>query len=157
MRSLAAATLYPGVGLLESAVSVGRGTDRPFELVGAPYADGLRLAHELNRQGLPGVRFVPVRFTPAASTFKDKPCGGVEILVTDREALNAVDAGLAIACALQSLHGKAFDSKAMDRLLLDARVLKALQSGAGWKQLRAMWAAEMDAFAARRGQFLLYE
>lgn len=157
MRSLTAAALYPGVGLLESAISVGRGTDRPFELVGAPYADGLRLAHKLNGEGLPGVRFIPVRFTPEASTFKGKPCGGVEILVTDRQAMDAADVGLAIACALQALHGKAFDSKAMDRLLLDARVLKALQSGADWRHLRAMWQADIEAFAKRRGGHLLYE
>src|SRR5437016_4452619 len=84
MRNLNEAILYPGVGLLESVVSVGRGTDTPFELVGAPYIDDVNLAAEMNRAGLSGVRFVPVRFTPKASVFRDQPCGGVYILVTDR-------------------------------------------------------------------------
>ena len=85
MRSLTAAALYPGVGLLESALSVGRGTDTPFEIAGAPYIDGARLAVELNNATLPGVRFVPIRFTPAASVHKDRLCGGVRILLTDRD------------------------------------------------------------------------
>ena len=79
MRSLIAAALYPGVGLLESAVADGRGTDRPFELVGAPYVREVEFAAALNSAGLPGVRFVPVRFTPTASTFKDQPCGGSQM------------------------------------------------------------------------------
>ena len=97
MRSLIAAALYPGVGLLESAVAVGRGTDRPFELVGAPYVREVEFAAALNSAGLPGVRFVPVRFTPTASTFKDQPCGGVSVLITDWDRLNAVDTGLTLA------------------------------------------------------------
>ena len=77
MRSLTAATLYPGIGLLEFSVSVGRGTDRPFEVVGTPYVDDLRLSHEMNALGLPGIRFLPVRFTPKASIFSGEPCRGV--------------------------------------------------------------------------------
>ena len=96
MRSLTAATLYPGIGLHESALSVGRGTGTPFEVIGAPYIDDVKFAAELNRAGLAGVRFVPVRFTPTASTFKDKPCGGVSIVVTDREKLQPVDVGIAV-------------------------------------------------------------
>src|SRR4029078_3049576 len=73
MRSLTEATLYPGVGLLEMTnLSVGRGTDTPFEVVGAPYIDDLQLAAALNESSLQGVRFVPIRFTPNASVFKDK-------------------------------------------------------------------------------------
>src|SRR5437762_3573671 len=101
MRGLAGAILYPGVGLLESAVSVGRGTETPFEIVGAPYVEDVKLAAELNRAGLPGVRFIPVRFTPAASMFKDQPCGGAYLAVTDRQALNPVDVGITLALALQ--------------------------------------------------------
>src|SRR5204862_5320983 len=70
MRNLTQATLYPGIGLLESALSVGRGTDTPFELLGAPYIDDVRLAEELNRADLPGIRFVPIQFTPSYSTHK---------------------------------------------------------------------------------------
>ena len=96
MRSLNAAALYPGVGLHESALSVGRGTDTPFEIVGAPYIDDLVLAAELNQAKLPGVRFVPVRFTPTYSTFKDQECGGAAMVITDRDKLQAVDVGITI-------------------------------------------------------------
>jgi uncharacterized protein YbbC (DUF1343 family)/CubicO group peptidase (beta-lactamase class C family) len=156
MRSLSAATLYPGIGLLESAISVGRGTEKPFEIIGTPYVNDLRLAHEMNRQALPGVRFIPLRFTPTASTFKDKPCGGVEIIITDREKLNAVDVGLALACVLQKLHPKDFNSKAMDRLLLDAKALKAIQDGREWGGIQEMWDADLNLFRKRRASFLLY-
>ena len=85
MRNLKQAILYPGIGLLESALSVGRGTDTPFELVGAPYIDDVKLADELNRAGLPGVGFVPIRFTPTASVHKGQPCGGVYVMLNDRD------------------------------------------------------------------------
>jgi uncharacterized protein YbbC (DUF1343 family) len=87
MRNLKQAFLYPGVGLVEFAVSVGRGTDTPFEVVGAPYVDDRRFAEELNRAGLPGITFVPIRFTPKASVFKDQACGGAYLMLNDRESL----------------------------------------------------------------------
>ena len=90
MRSLTEATLYPGVGLLETTnVSVGRGTDTPFEVVGAPWIDGQQLAAALNQRRLPGVRFVPVRFTPAASVFKDEECQGINVIITDRASVSS--------------------------------------------------------------------
>src|SRR5205814_553230 len=79
MRNLTEAILYPGIGLLESALSVGRGTDTPFEVVGAPYIDDVRLAEELNHADLSGVRFVPIQFTPTQSIHKDELCRGVYI------------------------------------------------------------------------------
>src|SRR5207244_7504881 len=92
MRSLTEATLYPGVGLLENTeLSVGRGTGTPFEVVGAPYIDDLKLAAELNKAQLKGVRFLPIRFTPTDSTFKGQTCGGVAILLLDREQCQIVD------------------------------------------------------------------
>jgi len=156
MRSLTAALLYPGVGLLESAVAVGRGTDRPFEIVGAPYVDDLRFAGEMNKAGLAGVRFVPVRFTPTASTFKDKPCGGVEIIVTDREALRAVDAGIALACVLRNLYGDKFAAKDMSRLLLDDAALAAIKDGRPWREVTEMWKQQLETFELRRRAFLIY-
>src|SRR5258708_516836 len=97
IRNLTEAILYPGVGLLETALSVGRGTDTPFEIIGAPYIDELNFAEELNHSGLPGVSFVPVEFTPTYSVHKDERCHGVYILVTDRRPCNSVDVGLQIA------------------------------------------------------------
>src|SRR6185295_671640 len=91
MRSEAAAILYPGIGLHETALSVGRGTGTPFEVVGAPYIDDLAAAAEMNKAALPGVRFIPIRFTPVASTFKNEPCGGLAIAIVDRERLDSVE------------------------------------------------------------------
>ena len=102
MRSLTEATLYPGVGLLETTnVSVGRGTDTPFEIVGAPWIQGDKLAGELNQRRIPGVRFVPVRFTPKSSVFKEEECGGINIIITDRSAFRPVLTGIEIATALR--------------------------------------------------------
>src|SRR5690606_24886606 len=87
MRTLAAANLYPGLGLLEFCkVSVGRGTDTPFEILGAPYIDESLLVSQLNQLGLPGITFTPIRFTPSASMFANTECRGVRFQVTDREA-----------------------------------------------------------------------
>src|SRR5205807_6347489 len=85
MRSLTEAALYPGIGLLETTnVSVGRGTDTPFEVIGAPWLDGQKLASYLNARRIPGVRFIPVSLKPNASVFKNEECGGLNIVITDR-------------------------------------------------------------------------
>src|SRR5438067_12330495 len=118
MRSHNEAALYPGVGLLETTrVSVGRGTDTPFEIVGAPYIDDLKLADEMNRMALAGVRFVPVRFTPVSSVFKETNCFGVNIILTDREHCPVVDIGVAIAQKLHQLYPEKYNIERFNRLL----------------------------------------
>ena len=103
MRNLNEATLYPGIGAIEATnLSVGRGTDTPFEQVGAPWIDGVQLADALNARAIPGVRFYPVRFTPASSKFANEECQGVFIIVTDRAALRPVRVGVEIASALSA-------------------------------------------------------
>ena len=104
MRSLPAAILYPGIGLLESALSAGRGTDTPFEVVGAPYIDDVKLAEALNQAGLPGVSFLPIRFTPTYSVYQGQLCKGVYILLTDRDRCSVVDVGLLIAETVYRLY-----------------------------------------------------
>lgn len=156
MRSLNAALLYPGIGLLEFSITVGRGTDTPFEVLGAPYVDDLRLSCELNKLGLAGVQFTPVRFTPTASIFKGEVCGGVRMAITDRTALNAVDVGIAIACTLQRLYPKDFKLALVDTLLNRAASVKAIRGGEAWKKVVAGWRAETQAFEARRRTFLRY-
>ncbi len=157
MRSLTEATLYPGVGLLETtAVSVGRGTDTPFEVVGAPYINDLRLAAELNRAGLPGVRFVPVRFTPTASVFAGRLCRGVNILLTDRDRCDMVDIGLLIAQTLHRLYPTDFDIEKFDRLLGDHATIEALKAGKTLAQIQQTWAAGLAEFQKRRAEYLLY-
>jgi uncharacterized protein YbbC (DUF1343 family)/CubicO group peptidase (beta-lactamase class C family) len=156
MRSLTAATVYPGVGLLEFSVSVGRGTDRPFSYVGAPYVDELEFAHAMNTLGLPGVRFVPVRFTPTASVFANEPCQGIEIIVTDREILRPVEMGISLAATLQRLYPKSFALDKMQVLLQRKSALEALRNGMKAKDITAAWQEAILAFAKRREPFLLY-
>src|SRR5262249_28146351 len=105
MRSLRQAELYPGIGLLETTnISVGRGTDTPFAVIGAPWLDGRTLAEGLAGEHLDGVVFVPVRFTPASSVHAKHECGGVQIIVTDRDRFRSVRTGLAIARQLRVLY-----------------------------------------------------
>jgi uncharacterized protein YbbC (DUF1343 family)/CubicO group peptidase (beta-lactamase class C family) len=157
MRSLTAAALYPGVGLLEFCeVSVGRGTGTPFELLGAPYVDDLKLAAELNRAGLKGVRFVPVRFTPEASVFAGEECRGVRLLLTDRNAFRAVDLGLVLAATLQRLHPDVLELGKMAKLLGDADALEAIRKGEATEKFRVHRDRGVAGFLKRREPHLLY-
>lgn len=158
MRSLTEATLYPGIGLLETTnVSVGRGTDTPFEVVGAPWIDGRRLAAELNTSELKGIRFVPIRFTPNASVFKAEACGGVNIIITDRERFDSVRTGLAIAVALRKLYPQEWQIDRFGRLLVNAEMLSALKQGAKTDELAKMAQSGRNEFLRRRGSYLLYK
>ncbi len=157
MRSLTAATLYPGVGLMEFCkVSVGRGTDSPFELFGAPWLDGLDLAAKLNRAGLPGVRFIPTRFTPASSVFAGRECQGVRLILTDRNAFHAADLGILLATTLQKSHPKNLDLEKMAILLADAETLDAIRSGELAEKIRAIRDRGLAKFESRRQPYLLY-
>lgn len=156
MRNLKEAILYPGVGLLESALSVGRGTDTPFEVVGAPYINDVKLAEELNRAGVPGIRFVPIRFTPKASVHKDQPCGGVYLLLTDRDRCPVVEVGLLLAKTLHRLYPEQFPLDKMKHLLLHPATLEALRADQSLGEIGATWQAGLDEFQKRRAQYLLY-
>jgi uncharacterized protein YbbC (DUF1343 family) len=157
MRSLNEAVLYPGVGLLETTnVSVGRGTDTPFEVVGAPYIDGQKLAEQLNQAGLAGVRFVPVRFTPKSSKFANEECGGVNIVVTDRGAFRPVATGTEIAYQLRRLYADAWKVDDYLRLLVNREVLAALKEGKAAGEISAGWQKGLAEFNQRRQKYLLY-
>lgn len=156
MRSLEAALLYPGIGLLEFSISVGRGTDTPFEILGAPYVDDLRLSYELNKLGLPGLRFMPVRFTPTASVFKDQRCGGVRLQITDRQSLKPVQTGMAIATVFQQLYPQEFALDKVNTLLNHSILLKAIRDGKAWNEIILLWSNEASQFEARRAKVLLY-
>ncbi len=153
LRNLDEAGLYPGIGLLESALSVGRGTPTPFEIAGAPYIDGERLARELTAMNLPGVAFAPVRFTPDASVHKGESCGGVRMTITDRRALRAVDVGIAIATTLVRDYGAQFPVDKMERLLRHPATLDAIKAGKSLDEIHALWASD---FEARRAKYLMY-
>ena len=157
MRNLTQALLYPGVGLLETAMSVGRGTDTPFEVIGAPYIDDVKLANRLNALGQAGVRFVPIRFTPSASIHADEPCGGVNIIITDRRNLRAVPLGIDIARVLHELYPKKFPLAKVGRLLCHPPTLEALGQGKTLAQIEALWKTDLANFTPRRAKYLLYE
>jgi uncharacterized protein YbbC (DUF1343 family)/CubicO group peptidase (beta-lactamase class C family) len=157
MRSLTEALLYPGIGLLETTnLSVGRGTDTPFEVIGAPWLDGQKLAEALNRAGLAGVRFVPVKFTPKSSKFANEECSGVNVVVTDRGAFRPVATGVEIAYQLNLLHSGTWKVDDFVRLLANRAALAALKEGKTASQIAATWQDGLAQFARIRQKYLLY-
>jgi uncharacterized protein YbbC (DUF1343 family) len=175
MRSLTAAGLYPGLGLLESALSVGRGTATPFEVVGAPYIDGAALARELQvlcgaadsaaipesppgrrRYTCPGVSFQAIRFTPSSNPFANQECGGVRLTITDRTVFRAVDTGLAIATTVRRLYGDKFAVDKIAPLLLSPKVLDAVRDAKPIGDIVALYRTDEQAFRERRARYLLY-
>lgn len=157
MRSLTEATLYPGVGLIEfTDISVGRGTATPFEIVGAPYIDGEKLAAELNAAKLPGVKFAPASFTPEASVFKDKPCSGVRLSLEDRDQCRSVDLGITLAGVLHRLYPEKFSLEKFDKLLTHPATVEAIRAGQTLAEIKKQWRPELEEFLARRAKYLLY-
>ncbi len=158
MRSLTQATLYPGVGLLETTnVSVGRGTDTPFEVVGAPWMNGPAIAEYLNQRKIPGVRFVPVRFKPKASVFKDEECSGFNLLVTDRSKLRPVSMGIELAVALRRLHPAEWKVDSYLRLLVNADTLERVKRSEAPEEIVRSWNEKLEEFRKARAGVLLYD
>jgi len=158
MRSLAAAVLYPGVGLFEMTnVSVGRGTDTPFKILGAPWMDGRDLSRRLNAQDIAGVVFVPVSFTPASSKFGNQSCSGVNMIVVDRKTFDPVSMALCIAVELRRLHPVDWETGPFNRLMGNERVFQLLQTGGDRAQLMEASRMGVEDFRRRRAGFLLYE
>ncbi|MBN2447518.1 MAG: DUF1343 domain-containing protein [Phycisphaerae bacterium] len=157
MRSLTEATLYPAIGLIEACnVSVGRGTDTPFERFGAPWIDGQKLAARLNGLGLKGVRFMPFHFTPAASKFKGQECGGVQVILTNRDEFDPLETGLSIVRELKDLFGKDFDIQNVDRLLFGKAVLEKVTESTGPTNYTPLWESELMTFKTIRAGYLQY-
>lgn len=157
MRSLTEATLYPGVGLLETTnVSVGRGTDTPFEVVGAPWIQGDKLAEHLNQRSIPGVRFVPIRFTPNTSVFKNEQCSGVNIIVTDRASFRPLVAGVEMALALRKLYPNDWKIDSYLRLLVNADTLERIKRGDPAREIVSSWNDSLQEFRRARAEVLLY-
>jgi uncharacterized protein YbbC (DUF1343 family) len=138
-------------------VSVGRGTDQPFEWVGAPWLDGRAWAAALAAEGLAGVRFVPVSRTPASSVHAKKECGGVQIIVDDWAKAEPLRLGLALAVTLRRTHPADWDPKRYDTLLVNKAVYDALFAGKPTDELITLWKADVAAFRERRRPFLLYD
>lgn len=157
MRSLTAATLYTGIGMIEGTnISVGRGTDTPFELVGAPWIDALALSAYLNARQIDGVRFVPLHFTPTASIYANQSCGGVNIIVTSRDSLDAPELGLEIAAALAHLYPNQFKAPALDGLMRNKASLGGLVAGEDPRRIAEDWQDAASTFMTERTKYLLY-
>jgi len=157
MRCLNQAILYPGIGLLETTnISVGRGTDTPFEHFGAPWMNGRALARELNERKLPGVVFVPVRFKPASSVHQGVLCSGLNVAITNRSQFRPVRTGLEIAAALLRVHPGDWMVDRYARLLVNRRTLAALKGGAEPAELERAWSSDLRAYHRRRARYLIY-
>jgi uncharacterized protein YbbC (DUF1343 family) len=158
MRSLTQATVYPGVGLLEfTNISVGRGTDTPFELVGAPWVDHRAWAYLLNERNLPGVRFIPVEFTPRASKFDGELCRGINLLLTDRNKFLPVRTGVEMALTLRQLHLEEWQASKYLTLLASRLAMDGLLAGDEYMDIAKKWSGDLRGFQQVRNQVLLYE
>lgn len=158
MRSLTQATTYTGIGMIEyTNVSVGRGTDTPFELVGSTWMDGRKVAAALNSRNLPGVRFVPIRFTPNASVFKGELCEGINIVITDRQVFKPVRTGLEIAVALRALYPTEWKPERYLGLLVNQDAFDRLKAGETAEQIERAAQQKLDEFKRRRASLLLYK
>ena len=158
LRNLVAAALYPGIGAIEGTnLSVGRGTDSPFEQIGAPWIDGVALASALNARGLTGIRFYPVTFTPASGAkLGGQVCHGVFLIVTDRARLQPVLVGLEIAAALSSRYGQQFKLEDATYLLGSRSAIEKIRSGTDPGTIAASWRADEERWRRIRAPYLLY-
>ena len=158
LRSVTEAALYPGVALIEGTnVSVGRGTDTPFELVGAPWIKSKELAAYLNGRGIMGVRFVPTTFTPSASNYNGQACQGVNIVLTDRNGFDSPELGIELAAALHKLYASDFKIEKMQALLVNQSVYDALSAGQDPRRIAQDWREELDKFGKIREKYLIYK
>ena len=157
MRNMNEATLYPGIGAIEGTnLSVGRGTDTPFEHVGAPWIDGVQLADALNARAIPGVRFYPVRFTPGSSKYANEECQGVFMIVTDRATLRPVRVGLEVASAINRLYPSQYQLETAARLFGSRETLARVKSGDDPAAIAASWGAAEAKWRLLRAKYLLY-
>jgi uncharacterized protein YbbC (DUF1343 family)/CubicO group peptidase (beta-lactamase class C family) len=158
LRSLTEAALYPGVALVEGTnVSVGRGTDTPFELLGAPWINARELAAYLNARGISGVRFVPVGFTPNASRYSGEKCQGVNLILTQRNALDAPELGIELASALHKLYAQQFHMERMIDILANQSVYDALDQGQDPRRIAENWREALEKFGQLREKYLIYK
>ena len=158
LRSLTEAALYPGVALVEGTnVSVGRGTETPFELLGAPWIKARELAQYLNARNLSGVRFVPVSFTPNASNYSGQKCEGVNILLSDRNGFDAPELGIELASALHKLYPEQYHMDRMMELVVNQPVYDAIVAGEDPRRIAADWQERLEKFQQMRQKYLIYK
>lgn len=157
MRSLTEAALYPGIGMIEASnISVGRGTDTPFELVGAPWVNPVDLAKYLNARQIAGVRFIPIEFTPDSTEYLHQKCGGVQIEVTDRNLLDAPELGIEFVAALRALYPDSYKVAGLDALMVNKASLDAIGAGQDPRRVAEEWRDGLERFEALRAKYLVY-
>ncbi|HET7833240.1 MAG TPA: exo-beta-N-acetylmuramidase NamZ domain-containing protein [Gallionella sp.] len=157
LRTVKQAALYPGVGLLEGAnVSVGRGTETPFEQLGAPWIDGKALADYLNRRQIAGVHFAPAHFTPRENRYKEQRCEGIRVILTNRQQLDTSLLGIEIASALQRLHPDKFQLQKILGMVGARSVVQAITEGQDPRVVVAGWQGSLEEFIRLRAGHLLY-
>jgi uncharacterized protein YbbC (DUF1343 family) len=156
LRTVAQTVLYPGVALVEGTnVSVGRGTDTPFEVVGAPWIDD-RFAQSMEVEPLAGVRVTPTHFTPTSSTHAGQECAGVHLEVTDRTAFEPVRLGLTLARTLRELYPDDWHADKLDKIIGNRPVTDALLDKQPLADVEALWTGDLDAFRSKRRKYFLY-
>ncbi len=157
LRSVTEAALYPGVAVIEGTnISVGRGTDSPFELVGAPWIKSRELATYLNARAIAGVRFVPVTFTPTSAIYNGQKCEGVNVVLTDRNALDAPELGIELASALRKLYPSDYKIERITELLVNQAVYDALMAGEDPRRIAQDWQEGQEKFEDIRKKYLMY-
>jgi len=158
LRTLKGSLLYPGLEILQNAgVSVGRGTESPFEEFGAPWINGEEIAAELNARDLAGVHFINQPFVPVSGLYTGRRCGGVGIRVTDRNTLRSMRVGLEIAAILQRRYPTDFDATKLVLLLGNADTVSALQAGTPPEKIIASWSNDLATFDSLRRKYFLYK
>ena len=158
LRSVTEVGLYPGVALIEGTnVSVGRGTDTPFELVGAPWIKSKEFAAYMNARGIAGVRFVPVTFTPTSAVYSGQVCNGVNLVVTDRNGFDAPELGIELAAALHKLYPADWKIERMQELLVNQSVYDALVAGQDPRRIAQDWQEGLEKFEKVREKYLIYK
>jgi uncharacterized protein YbbC (DUF1343 family) len=157
LRGLRSVMLYPAIGLLESTnVTVGRGTETPFEVVAAPWMDGPAVAKRLAELAPAGVAFEPTEVTPKSSVHANKKCRGIKIRITDPARFEPIRTGIMIASVLHEVHPSEWDFEGIDKMLRHRPALAAIRAGQGIADIEATWASSLGAFKVRREAFLLY-
>jgi uncharacterized protein YbbC (DUF1343 family)/CubicO group peptidase (beta-lactamase class C family) len=158
LRTLTAAILYPGVAMIEGAnVSVGRGTNAPFELIGAPWIDGKGLANYLNQRKIRGVTFVVTNFTPDSDRYKNQLCRGVRVVIEDRNGLDTAKLGIELTSALYHLHGNIFQLENTRGMIGSRAVMQAIKDGIDARTIAQRWQASLAEFRQLRAGYLLYQ
>ena len=158
LRTMKGAITYPGLEILQNAgVSVGRGTETPFEQFGAPWMDGDKVAAALNSAQLPGLKFVAQSFIPVSGLYMGRRCGGVSIRIGDRNAVRAMRLGMEIAALLEKMYPKDFDVEKTITLLGNAETVQKLKDGVSAGEIGVSWQGSLAEFDQTRRRYFLYK